>query len=123
VLRPSNDWQVFQVLLSDATSEGSWPFGALDQAKTDDLGYKEVHAMPMWGGYWGGPWAGFGWIFPLIGLLFMGMMMFMCARMMGGMMHRGSKGSHAAGTADEIADLRREVESLRDEVRRLRERV
>ncbi len=27
--------------------------------------------MPMWGGYWGMPWSGFGWMLPLIGLLFM----------------------------------------------------
>ena len=38
--------------------------------------------MPMWGGYWGGPWTGFGWLFPVIALLLMGLMMFLCCRMM-----------------------------------------
>ena len=41
--------------------------------------------MPMWGGYWGGPWAGFGWVFPVIALLGMGLMMFLCCRVMGRM--------------------------------------
>jgi uncharacterized membrane protein len=79
--------------------------------------------MPMWGGYWGGPWGGFGWLFPVLALLFMAVMMLLCARMMGGMMRRGPEGGHTAHRADEIADLRREVESLRDEVRKLRGRA
>jgi len=41
--------------------------------------------MPMWGGYWGGPWTGFGWLFSVIALLLMGLMMFLCFRMMGRM--------------------------------------
>jgi len=48
--------------------------------------------MLMWGGYWGGPWAGFGWVFPLIGLVFMGLMMFLCCRMMGARVRRGPVG-------------------------------
>ena len=79
--------------------------------------------MPMWGGYWGGPWAGFGWLFPLIGLLFMGLMMFLCCRMMGGMMRRGPEGGRLSHRGDEIAELRRAVEALREEVRRLQERA
>lgn len=79
--------------------------------------------MPMSGGYWGGPWAGFGWLFPVIGLLFMGLMMFLCCRMMGGMMRRSHDGSgrQAVHQADEITDLRRDVRELREEIRQLRE--
>lgn len=36
---------------------------------------------------WGTPCAGFGWIFPLIGLIFMAVMIFLCARMMRGRVH------------------------------------
>lgn len=38
-----------------------------------------------WAGYWGAPWGAWGWVFPLIGLLFMVVMVFACVRMMGGM--------------------------------------
>ena len=38
--------------------------------------------MHMWGGYWGMPWVGFGWIVPLLGLLFIVVMAFGCFRMM-----------------------------------------
>ena len=72
--------------------------------------------MPMWGGYWGMPWGGFGWVFPLIGLLFMVGMAVMCFRMMGGCM--AGHGHHSSG---EVDDLRREVCELRDEIRALRE--
>lgn len=78
--------------------------------------------MPMWGGYWGGPWAGFGWLFPVIGLLFIGLMMFLCCRMMGRMVCRGREGSDAAHPDTEVGELRREVQQLREEVRRLRDR-
>ena len=79
--------------------------------------------MPMWGGYWGGPWGGFGWLFPVIVLMFMAVMMFLCVRMMGGTMRRGPEGSgsHATHQADEIADLRRDVRELREEIRQLRD--
>jgi hypothetical protein len=73
--------------------------------------------MPMWGGYWGGPWMGFGWIFPLLGFLFMVVMAFTCFRMMGGCMSRSGH-----GTA-EIEELRQEVRELRDEVRKIRGHV
>ncbi len=39
--------------------------------------------MPICGAYWGIPWAGFGWILPVIGLVFMVVMAFVCFRMMG----------------------------------------
>jgi hypothetical protein len=78
--------------------------------------------MPMWGGYWGSPWAGFGWLFPVIGLLFMGLMMFPCCRMMGRMVYRGRERSTAAHRDTEVGELRREVERLREEVRPLRDR-
>ncbi len=51
--------------------------------------------MPMWNGYWGAPWGWFGWIMPLIGLLFMVMMAFVCFRMMGGCM--AGHGRRASG--------------------------
>ena len=78
--------------------------------------------MPMWGGYWGGPWAGFGWLFPVIGLLFMGLMMFLCCRVMGRKVCRGREGSTAVHQDTEVGGLRREVQQLREEVRRLRNR-
>jgi hypothetical protein len=78
--------------------------------------------MPMWGGYWGGPWAGFGWLFPVVGLLFMGVMMLLCFRMMGAMVRRGPAGSDAGNQATEVSELRREMEHLREEIRRLRDR-
>jgi cell division protein FtsB len=60
--------------------------------------------------------------FPVIGFLFMGLMMFLCFRMMGVMMRRGPQGSAAAHQDVEIAQLRREVQQLREEIRRLRDR-
>jgi len=78
--------------------------------------------MPMWGGYWGGPWTGFGWLFPVIALLFMGLMMFLCCRMMGRMGCRSREGSGAAHPDTEVGELRREVQQLREEVQRLRDR-
>ncbi len=73
--------------------------------------------MPMWGGYWGAPWNGFGWIFPLIGLLFMVVMAVACLRMMGGCM-----AGHAHHSTGELEALRREVRELQEEIRKLRER-
>ena len=77
--------------------------------------------MPMWGGYWGGPWAGFGWVFPDRSL-FMGLMMFLCCRMMGAMVRRRPVGSDAGHQATEVSELRHEMEHLREEIRRLRDR-
>ncbi len=77
--------------------------------------------MPMWGGYWGPPWGGFGWIFPLIGLVFMVVMVFLGFRMMGGMMRAGCMG-HGGHSAGDMEELRREVRELKEEIRNLRER-
>lgn len=78
--------------------------------------------MPLWGGYWGGPWAGFGWLFPVIAFLFMGLIMFLCCRMMGRTMCRSRDGSEAAHPDTEVGELRREVQQLRAEVQQLRDR-
>jgi hypothetical protein len=75
--------------------------------------------MPMWGGYWGAPWGGFGWIFPLIGLLFMVMMAFACFRMMGGCMAGRGVAGRIDHKPDEVEELRREVQELKDEIRKL----
>jgi len=69
--------------------------------------------MPMWGGSWGGPWSGLGWIFPLIGLLFMVVIVITVIRMAGG---------QNGLTSGEIEELRREVRELKEEIRKLRER-
>ncbi|HXZ44562.1 MAG TPA: hypothetical protein VEH53_07010 [archaeon] len=74
--------------------------------------------MPMWGGYWGMPWGGFGWILPLIGLLFMVGMGLACFRMMGGCMTR-----HGGPTRTEVEGLHREVRDPKEEIRKLRERT
>ncbi len=76
----------------------------------------------MWGWGWGPPWGGFGWIFPVIGLLFMVVMAFVCIRMMGGMMGGGCFGGHRGHDASEAEDLRREVRELKEEIRKLRDR-
>jgi hypothetical protein len=78
--------------------------------------------MPMWSGYWGPPWGGFAWIFPLIGLLFMVVMVFVCIRMMGGMSGFGCMPSHGAPDAKETEELRREVRELKEQIHRLRGR-
>ena len=64
--------------------------------------------MPMWGYGWGG---GFGWLFPLLGLVVMVLMVSACLRM---------TGRHAGPSASEIEELRREIRELREEVRQLR---
>ncbi len=74
--------------------------------------------MPIWGGYWEMPWGGFGWIFPLIGLLFMVGMGLACFRMMGGCMTR-----HGGPTRTEVEELHREGRDLKEEIRKLRERT
>jgi hypothetical protein len=78
--------------------------------------------MPMWGGYWGSPWGAFGWIFPLIGLLFMVVMVVVCFRMMGGTSGFGCMSSYGAQAAEETKELRREVLELKEEIRKLRGR-
>ncbi len=78
--------------------------------------------MWMGPGYWGGPW-GFGWIFPLLGLVLMILMLVTCFRRMGGMPACGCMPGHGTQPPNsEIDALRREVQSLREEVRALRTR-
>jgi hypothetical protein len=66
--------------------------------------------MP-WCGWWSTTPA-FWWLMPLFGLLFMGLMVFLCFRGFG-CMPRGR------GRSGELGELRREVDGLRDEVRRV----
>ena len=73
--------------------------------------------MPMWSYGGGGPWYGFGWIFPLVGLVFMIVMVVACFRIMGSGM-----GRQTGLTGGEMEELRREIRELREEIRRLRER-
>lgn len=61
------------------------------------------------------PGGGFGWIFPVIGLLFMVGMAVMCFRMTGGCM-----GGHAGHTTGEVEELRKEVREFREEIRKKR---
>jgi len=77
--------------------------------------------MPMWSGYWGPSWVGLGWIFPLIGLVFMVVMVFFCIRMMSGKSGFDCMARHGGQNAKETEDLRREVRELKDEIRKLRE--
>jgi hypothetical protein len=65
----------------------------------------------MWGG---------SWVFPLLGLLFIVVMMVFCARMMRGMMGGGAMCGHGGRHMSETDDLRREVHELREEIRQLR---
>jgi hypothetical protein len=66
------------------------------------------------------PWCGFGtaiggfwWLFPLVGLVFMGLMIFVCFRGFGvACMGRRERPS-------ELSDLQREVQSLKEDVRKL----
>lgn len=65
--------------------------------------------MPFWCGYCGGFW----WVFPLFGLVAMGVMAFACVRGFGCM------GSRAGGARGDVAELRREIQSLKEDVRKL----
>jgi uncharacterized membrane-anchored protein YhcB (DUF1043 family) len=67
--------------------------------------------MPMGSGYWGAPWGWFGWIMPLICLLFVVMMAFLCFRMM-----RGCMVGHGRRASGEIEDLRTQIRELREEI-------
>ena len=72
----------------------------------------------MWGpGPWTGPMWGFGWIFPVIGLLICLFFVLAVVRMMGGggrFMCMGPR-QH---DSEETSRLRREVEDLRDQVKK-----
>ncbi len=67
--------------------------------------------MP-WCGYWGA--SGFWWIWPLLGIVFMAVMMFVCFRGFGCTPWRMNR-----RRPDDLAELRRDVQSLKDEVTRL----
>ncbi len=67
--------------------------------------------MP-WCGYWGATSAGYWWILPLIGLVFMGVMFFVCFRGIGCM------GGRRRSPGD-LSSLQREVDGLKDDVRKL----
>jgi uncharacterized membrane protein len=58
-------------------------------------------------------WGGFGWFFPLVGLMVMVVVMIACFRMMG---------RHGGPSASEIEDLRRDIRGLKEEIRQLRTR-
>lgn len=75
----------------------------------------------MWGpGPWGAPIWGGWWIFPLLGLLFIVLMMVFCARMMRGTMGGAGMCGHGGRHASETDDLRREVRELREEIKQLK---
>ncbi len=70
--------------------------------------------MPCFG-LFGTTAVGFWWVLPLVGLLFMALMFFVC--------FRGFRGAGVCGcmggrrhTSGELADLQRQVESLKEDV-------
>jgi len=65
--------------------------------------------MPFWCGYWGSSW----WVFPLLGLVVMGVVVFACVRGFGCM---GRRAERAPG---DVAELRRELQELKEDVRKL----
>jgi hypothetical protein len=73
-----------------------------------------------WVGYRGAPWGAWGWVFPLIGLLFMAVMVFVCTRMRGGLAGCGCMGSHRHPRADDTEALRRELRDLTEGIEKVR---
>ena len=67
--------------------------------------------MP-WCGTWGTAGGGFWWLMPLIGLVLMAIMAFVCFRGLGCMGGRWR-------TSGELSDLQHEVESLKEDVRKM----
>ncbi len=67
--------------------------------------------MP-WCGFWGTGFA-YWWVLPLIGLVFMGLMFFVCFRGFGCMGGRRRTSGDASG-------LQRDLETLKEDVRKLR---
>jgi hypothetical protein len=67
--------------------------------------------MP-WCGVWATSGAGWWWILPLVGIVVMGAMFFLCFR------RAGCMGGRTRGSG-EVAGLQREVEELKQEVRKL----
>lgn len=78
--------------------------------------------MPFWAWHGMHTWAGFGWIFPLVGLALMALMAFACLRMIGAMPGFRSMGGQASESGGEAEDLRREAQELKNEIRRIRDR-
>lgn len=73
----------------------------------------------MWWGPWGGPMWGFGWMFPIIGLVFCLFVIVLIVRALS----RGARFTCMGGhdhESDETSVLRREVHELREEVNRLK---
>ncbi len=68
--------------------------------------------MP-WCGFWGTTAFAYGWILPLIGLVFVGLMLFVCFRGFGCMGGRRR-------TSGDLSGLQRDLESLKEDVRKLR---
>ncbi len=66
--------------------------------------------MP-WCGWWG-PTPAFWWLMPLFGLLFMGVMAFLCFRGAGCM-------PFARRRSGQLAELEREVHSMKEDMRKL----
>ncbi len=75
--------------------------------------------MTVWGTSWGAPCAGFGWIFPLIGLIFMIVMIVVCTRTIGRMVRGGWMCGCRAQREVEDEDLRNEVREMRSALQRL----
>ncbi|HZY02721.1 MAG TPA: hypothetical protein VFF02_04425 [Anaeromyxobacteraceae bacterium] len=67
--------------------------------------------MPCFG-TWGMAGGGFWWLVPLVGLVFMAVMAFVCFRGFGCMGRRRP-------TASELSDSQHEVEGLKEDVRNL----
>ncbi len=68
--------------------------------------------MP-WCGFWGTTGFAYWWILPLIGLVFMGLMFFVCFRGFGCMSGRRR-------SSGDLSGLHRELETLKEDVRKLR---
>ncbi len=77
--------------------------------------------MPFWTWNWVAPLDEGWWIFPLLGVVFIVVMAFVCLRMMHGMSGFGCMGGHG-GKSDETDNLQREVQELKQEIQRLRNR-
>ncbi len=75
----------------------------------------------MWGlGPWGPGMWGLSWVFPLLGLLFMMVMIVACFRMMRGMMGGGGMCDRGGDHLSSMEALRREVRALREEIKQLK---
>ncbi len=75
----------------------------------------------MWGpGPWGAPMWGFGWIFPLIGLLICLVLVVAMVRFMGGQGFL-CMGDHRSDASRDDTELRREIRELREELKQLKQ--